>query len=674
MPTNQDKTSKTRELKSIRDQLEKYRKSYYIDNVSLVADSVYDSLNRRLIELEAYLNKQSSSSITNSVEPERANKFAKVEHLRPMLSIKDAFDLDEIKDWLDGLKRFSGYQLSPNSPLSAEVKLDGLAIALRYHKGQFYQAITRGNGQIGEDVTHSVKTIKNLPKMLDLKLFNPLAGLDQTLEIRGEILISKSGFTEYNQLLTEQGLPLLANPRNAASGSIRQLDSKAAADRPLEIIAYDFGNYLGSSHRTNRELLGNLGFGVSDGSELIRDLDQLEEYIHNTTKKRPSFSYQLDGIVIRINDSATYDHLGISGKAPRGIVAYKFPAELVSTKLLDIRLSLGRTGALTPYAVLEPVKVAGTTVSRATLHNPGEIAIKDLRIGDTVIIRKAGDIIPEVIEPIPNLRTGNEKIFKLPKTFKGIAIIDDPSEAVPRIADLDLSEINWLRLQHFVSKSAFDINGLGEKILEQLLDIGLIESPVDIFKLQSESLYNLEGFKDKKVNNLLNAINKSKNISLSRFIYSLGIRTVGEKTSQDIAKRFKDLDHWRNSYQSPDDIESIDGIGKTTTTYLIGWLNDQKNQDMIDQLLKLGVVVQPYQINQNSTLAGKWVLTGTLEHYTRMMAKDLITRNGGSIISTVSGQTDYLLAGDSPGSKYQKALDMGIKILSETEFENLLNS
>ncbi|MCA9349913.1 NAD-dependent DNA ligase LigA, partial [Candidatus Saccharibacteria bacterium] len=425
-------------------------------------------------------------------------------------------------------------------------------------------------------------------------------------------------------------------------------------------------------HHKNRQLLSTLGFKISRGAKIIENIDQLSRYIEDTTADRANFSYQLDGIVIRVDDQKIYQDLGVSGKYPRGILAYKFPAELVSTKLLDIKLSLGRTGALTPYAVLEPVKVAGTTVSRATLHNPNEVASKDLRVGDTVIIRKAGDIIPEVIEPIIALRTGQEKVFKMPNKFKGVEVISDPNEAIPRIANLDLSEINWLRLQHFVSKPAFDIRGLGEKILEQLLELGLIETPADIFKLQPESLYNLENFKAKKANNLIDSINQSKTISLGRFIYSLGIRTIGEKTSQDIAKHFKNLQAWRKSYQSPDQIESIDGIGEATTQYLISWLSNPSNQGLIDQLLSLGVVVKPYQTSQNDQLAGRWVLTGTLEKYSRMMAKDFITRYGGTVTSTVSANTDYLLAGENPGSKYQKALGLGVKILTEAEFDSRL--
>ncbi len=470
-----------------------YRYRYHVLADPSVTDEIYQSLTRELAKIEAaYPDLITPDSPTQRVGGKASAKFKSIPHQRPMLSLNDVFDIAELEAWEQRV-----HKLTQKTKLEyyIELKMDGLAMALQYEKGLFVRAITRGDGKIGEDVTHTVKTIQTVP--LKLRQSDKVsAEVYDFFEIRGEVIIPKKDFDNINLQRAKDGLPLFANPRNAGAGTVRQLDPAVAASRNLKFIAYAVEMDLPglTNHADEHNMARELGFMVEPNDQVVSSVAEIRSYIDKWSGERQKLPYQTDGLVITINDNAEFESLGVAGKAPRGAVAYKYPAETATTILEDIRVSIGRTGAVTPYAVLTPVNVAGSTVRRATLHNEDEVARKDLRIGDTVIIQKAGDIIPEVIEPITKLRTGNEMIWKMPTSIDGVAVVRPVGEAVARLADLQTGEIRWQQLIHFVSKSAFDIDGLGEKILAQLMEEGLVASAVDIFKLTKDDLLCLERF------------------------------------------------------------------------------------------------------------------------------------------------------------------------------------
>jgi len=478
-----------------------------------------------------------------------------------------------------------------------------------------------------------------------------------------------------NKQREAQGLPLFANPRNAGAGTIRQLDPAAAANRGLQFIAYSIEMDLPElvNHSDEHAMARELGFKVFEGDETLQSIQEIEEYIEKWSEKRLKLPIGTDGLVINVNSNADFAKLGVAGKAPRGAAAYKYPAETATTILEDIRVSIGRTGAVTPYAVLKPVVVAGSTVARATLHNEDEIARKDLRIGDTVIIQKAGDIIPEVVQPIVKLRTGKEKAFTMPTEINGVKVVRPKGEAVARLADLTVGEVRWQQLIHLVSKAAFDIDGLGEKILAQLMEEGIIESPVDIFNLKYDDIINLDRFAAVSAKNLIHSINEHKTISLGRFIFALGIRHVGAKTANDIAKRFKKLDNFLKA--SDAELANIEGVGDVVAASVASWLSVDKNIKLVDDMLKAGVVV----IDDESPVGGKlegttWVLTGTLPTLGRDEASAIIESLGGKTSSSVSAKTTYVLAGEEAGSKLAKAEKFGVRVIDEAEFHKILGN
>jgi DNA ligase (NAD+) len=488
-------------------------------------------------------------------------------------------------------------------------------------------------------------------------------------EIRGEVVIPRAEFERINKKRAEEEQPLFMNPRNAGAGTIRQLDPAIAASRRLEFFAYSIEMNLPElvTHQDEHQMARELGFKLEPNDTVCNSLKELEQFINKWESRRSKLPYQTDGIVININNNAEFEKLGVAGKAPRGAIAFKYPAETATTVLEDIRLSIGRTGAVTPYAVLTPVIVAGSKVRRATLHNQDEIARKDLRIGDTVIIRKAGDIIPEVVEPITKLRTGKEKKFTMPNSLNGIRIVRVEGEAVARLSDLSFGEVKWQQLIHFVSKSAFDIDGLGEKILAQLMEEGLIEDATDIFRLKKDDLVGLERFAETSSQNLIDSISEHKKISLGRFIYALGIRHVGAKTANDIALNFGNLESFLNSKTS--DYENIDGIGEVVRESVVEWLGNAKNQQFVKDLVDSGVIVENALKRSKGKFSGTtWVFTGTLESMSRDEAGDKVSKLGANVTNTVSKNTSYVVVGAEPGSKYDKARKLGVKVLDEKEF------
>lgn len=665
-----EKSKAKKRAEELRNVIADYRYRYHVLDDPTVTDEIYDSLTRELRKIEEeYPDLITADSPTQRVGGKALSKFKSIEHLRPMLSLNDIFDFDELKAWEKRMHKLTGKN---NLEYYAELKMDGLAMALQYEDGVFVRAITRGDGKVGEDVTHTVKTIQTVPLRLKQSTKVPKE-VYKFFEIRGEVIIPKKEFEKINKEREKQGMPLFANPRNAGAGTIRQLDPAVAAKRNLQFIAYAIEMDLTglTNHSDEHNMARELGFKLEPNDTVMNNLDELEKFISKWEKEREKLPYQTDGLVITINNNAEFENLGVAGKAPRGAVAYKYPAETATTILEDIRVSIGRTGAVTPYAVLKPVNVAGSTVRRATLHNEDEISRKDLRIGDTVVIQKAGDIIPEVIEPIKRLRTGKEKTWKMPKEIGGIKVVRPEGEAVARLKDLSTGEIRWQQLIHFVSKSAFDIDGLGEKILAQLMEEGLIESAVDIFKLQKDDLIGLERFADTSAQNLIDSIKEHSRVGLGRFIYSLGIRHVGAKTASDIAQHYHNLDNFMKA--KSDDLRSIEGIGEIVAQSLANWLSEKKNHELVRDLVDAGVKVDEEKARATGKFSGTtWVFTGTMSKFTREEAGAKVKALGAEVTNSVSKNTSYVVVGEDPGSKLEKAKKLGLKVLNEAEFSKMI--
>jgi len=665
-----EKSKAKKRAEELRNVIADYRYRYHVLDDPTVTDEIYDSLTRELRKIEEeYSDLITADSPTQRVGGKALSKFKSIEHLRPMLSLNDIFDFDELKAWEKRMHKLTGKN---NLEYYAELKMDGLAMALQYEDGVFVRAITRGDGKVGEDVTHTVKTIQTVPLRLKQSTKVPKE-VYKFFEIRGEVIIPKKEFEKINKEREKQGMPLFANPRNAGAGTIRQLDPAVAAKRNLEFIAYAIEMDLPglANHSDEHNMARELGFKLEPNDTVMNSLNELEKFISKWEKEREKLPYQTDGLVITINNNAEFENLGVAGKAPRGAVAYKYPAETATTVLEDIRVSIGRTGAVTPYAVLKPVNVAGSTVRRATLHNEDEISRKDLRIGDTVVIQKAGDIIPEVIEPIKKLRTGKEKTWKMPKEIGGIKVVRPEGEAVARLKDLSTGEIRWQQLIHFVSKSAFDIDGLGEKILAQLMEEGLIESAVDIFRLQKDDLIGLERFADTSAQNLIDSIKEHSRVGLGRFIYSLGIRHVGAKTASDIAQHYHNLDNFMKA--KSDDLRSIEGIGEVVAQSLASWLNEKKNHELVSDLLHAGVKVEDEKARATGKFSGTtWVFTGTMSKFTREEAGAKVKSLGAEVTNSVSKNTSYVVVGEDPGSKLEKAKNLSVKVLNEAEFSKMI--
>lgn len=582
-----------------------------------------------------------------------------------MLSLQDVFDESELVAWE---KRLHKLLDKTDIEYYGELKMDGLAIRLVYRQGQFVQALTRGDGSIGEDVTHTVATIANIPKQLVRHPKAPTS-VYEDFEIRGEVILPTDEFEALNAERAQVGLALFANPRNAGAGSIRQLDPSVTAQRGLQFVAYGIELDLPElvSHGDEHELARWLGFTVDEHDQILRSVNEILAYRAEWSKKRDSLPFNIDGLVITVNSNADFARLGVVGKAPRGAVAFKYPAETATTILEDIGLSIGRTGAVTPYAILQPVQVAGTVVARATLHNEDEIRRKDLRIGDTVVIQKAGDIIPEVLEPMVSLRTGNEREFVMPDAIDGVAVVRPAGEAVARLADLDYGQVRWQQLIHFVSRSAFNIEGLGEKTLAQLMAVGLINTPVDIFRLKESDLLGLEGFAELSAKKLIASIRMARTIELSRFIFALGIRHVGSKTAHDLAVGFGSLERFLEADQ--DALDAIEGVGTVVADSLQTWLGRTDNRVLIANLQKAGVVIAPLTSVSSGKFSGtSWVFTGTMHAMSREQAEAKIVALGGRASSSVSGKTSYVVVGDQPGSKADKAHQLGVMVLNEAEF------
>lgn len=655
--------------------IDHHRYLYHVEDRQEISEYALDSLKHELFLLESqYPELITPDSPTQRVGGEPLPRFEKVEHETPMISIEDVFDQEELKDWEAYVKKISEKE---ELEYFAELKIDGFAVSLVYKNGIFTTGSTRGNGIIGEDVTQNLKTIESIPlKLNPVKLPKNLTGLSlEEIEVRGEVYMTKSDFEKLNKKRKKKGESLFANPRNIAAGSIRQLDPKLASSRPLRFMAYGLVSSLGqTTHSQEHEMLQNLGFKTDKSARVCKSIEEVIMYWKEVGRKRESLPFLIDGVVVLVNENRIFQELGVAGKGYRGMRAFKFSGSEATTKILDIKLQVGRTGAVTPVAILKPVQVAGVVVSRATLHNEDEIKRLGVKIGDTVIVERAGDVIPSVIKILPELRNGSQKAFHMPKNCPvcGRMLVRPSEEVIWRCSNNKECPAQKREfLYHFVSKKAFDIRGLGPKILDRLAQENLISTPGDIFELQEGDLRILDRFGDKSASNIIQAIEASKTIPLHRFIFSLGIRHVGEETAIDLANNFGSIEKVQAA--SFEEINRIQGIGNTVAQSIHDWFHTKENVSMLGELLNTGIRIINPKAKKSSKLQGKsFVLTGSLSSMTRYEAKNKIRALGGEISESVSKNTDYVVAGESPGSKFEKAKQLGVKILSEEGFLNLL--
>ncbi|MEK9135249.1 MAG: NAD-dependent DNA ligase LigA [Patescibacteria group bacterium] len=640
-----------------------HRYLYHVEDRQEISESALDSLKHELFRLEQQFPEFiTADSPTQRIGGLASKGFKKVEHSAPMLSIEDVFSEKELQDWEDYIKRLA--PSADGSEYFVELKIDGFAINLIYENGIFISGSTRGDGKIGEDVTQNLKTIESIP--LKLEIENLKLKIPEQFIVRGEVYMAKKDFEKFKSSF--------ANPRNLAAGSIRQLDPKLAASRPLKFLAYDIVTDFGQKkHSEEHAILPSLGFKTDPG-RICRNLKEVISFWQEVNKKRETLPFQIDGIVVSINDNSLFKKLGVAGKSPRAIRAFKFSPKQATTKILDIVFQVGRTGAITPVTNLEPVQISGVTVSRATLHNEDEIKRLGVKIGDTVIVGRAGDVIPDVIKILAELRTGKEKEVHFPKNCPvcGTKLMRKENEVIWRCLNKNCGARKREFLQYFVSKKAFDIEGLGPKIIDQFQDAGLISLASDLFKLKKEDLLSLDRFAEKKAQNIIEAVEKSKTITLPHFIFSLGIIHVGEETAVDLADYFGDIH--KLSRVNMGELEKIPNVGPKVAESIYNWFQLTQNKKLVDDLIKSGVSIKNLKPKTlNLKLEGKtFVLTGSLETMGREVAKEKIQNLGGKVVNSVSQKTSFVVAGKDSGSKLAKAQKLGVKILSEPDFLKIL--
>ena len=645
-----------------------HNEKYYNQDSPEIEDFEYDNLMKELIKLEEENPElKRNDSPSNRVGGKPLDKFEQVVHKIPMLSLSNAYSWEDLKDFDSRVREAVGSDVE----YVVEFKIDGLSVGLNYNNGIFESGATRGNGIVGENITKNLMTIKNIPLNIDEK---------GELTVRGEVYISKKDFEEINKIQEEQDQPLYANPRNLAAGSLRQLDSKLTAKRPLDIFIFnleDINSKQFKTHSESLEYLKQLGFHVSPEFKVFKTMDEIIEYIKYWTEHREDLGFGIDGMVIKVNNLAQREQMGYTAKSPRWAIAYKFPAERKETKLLDIVVEVGRTGTITPTAVLEPIRLAGTTVSRATLHNEDYINEKDIKINDTVLVQKAGDIIPQVVEVIKEKRTGEEIEFKMPEECPvcGEPTVRLEGEAAVKCINISCPAQIRRGIIHFASREAMDIDGLGESIITLLLKQDLIKDISDLYYLKKEQISVLERMGDKSATNLINAINKSKENDLWRFINGLGIKLIGTKAAKILASEFKDLDKLMSATEQ--ELINLEEFGQTMADSVVEFFKEEKNISVIDKLKAAGVNTKLIE-SGNEDIPKifekmKIVLTGTLPTLKRNDAKEMIEKRGGKATSSVSKSTSFVLAGEEAGSKLTKANDLGIKVIDEEKFLQLID-
>lgn len=645
-----------------------HNEKYYNQDSPEIEDFEYDNLMKELIKLEEENPElKRNDSPSNRVGGKPLDKFEQVVHKIPMLSLSNAYSWEDLKDFDSRVREAVGSDVE----YVVEFKIDGLSVGLNYNNGIFESGATRGNGIVGENITKNLMTIKNIPLNIDEK---------GELTVRGEVYISKKDFEEINKIQEEQDQPLYANPRNLAAGSLRQLDSKLTAKRPLDIFIFnleDINSKQFKTHSESLEYLKQLGFHVSPEFKVFKTMDEIIEYIKYWTEHREDLGFGIDGMVIKVNNLAQREQMGYTAKSPRWAIAYKFPAERKETKLLDIVVEVGRTGTITPTAVLEPIRLAGTTVSRATLHNEDYINEKDIKINDTVLVQKSGDIIPQVVEVIKEKRTGEEIEFKMPEECPvcGEPTVRLEGEAAVKCINISCPAQIRRGIIHFASREAMDIDGLGESIITLLLKQDLIKDISDLYYLKKEQISVLERMGDKSATNLINAINKSKENDLWRFINGLGIKLIGTKAAKILASEFKDLDKLMNATEQ--ELINLEEFGQTMADSVVEFFKEEKNISVIEKLKEAGVNTKLIESDDEDIPKifekMKIVLTGTLPTLKRNDAKEMIEKRGGKATSSVSKSTSFVLAGEEAGSKLTKANDLGIKVIDEEKFLQLID-
>jgi DNA ligase (NAD+) len=654
-------------IAELRAQLHEHNYRYYVLNDPIITDTEYDRLYRELVELEdAHPELITPDSPTQRVGEEPSGDLPKVQHIAPILSLGNAADIESVQAWRERIGRL----LTPDTELDyvVEPKFDGLTVVLTYENGVLVQGATRGNGEVGDDVTANIRTVRSVPLRIPLREDGPQP--PPRLVVRGEVLFLKKDFAALNERMAEEELPRYVNARNTASGTLKQKDPRITAERPLTAFLYSIVAAEGDIPPTQWDTLNylrGLGFPISDEVRRFDEFEDMLDYLAAFVGRRDSLPYEIDGLVVKVNSNAIFNELGVVGKDPRGAVAFKFPSEEATTQLLGVEANVGRTGVLTPTAILEPVFISGVTVKQASLHNYDLIAEKDIRLNDRIIVKRSGDVIPYVVGPVMAARTGDEKPILPPERCPvcDSPVARDEDEVAYYCTNLTCPERIARNIEYFVSRSAMDIVGLGERGVRLLLEQGLIEDEADLFSLQAEDLIDLEGFAEKKVQNLLESIEAAKDRPLARLVGALGIRGVGHVNAALLVNHFHTLDALAAASQ--EELENIDGLGPHTAQAITEWFANERNQELIEKFRSAGLRFEEKKEEPASdTLAGlTFVLTGTLPNLSRDEAKAIIEKHGGKVTGSVSKKTSYVVVGESPGSKLTKAEKLEIPILDE---------
>jgi DNA ligase (NAD+) len=682
-----DRNAAKERIEKLRKEIDRYRYQYHVLDRLEISEQALDALKHELYKLEQeHPDLITPDSPTQRVAGKAAAGFRKVKHAARMLSLEDAFSFEEMQEWEERLQK-----IRPRADFDyyADPKMDGLAVAIAYRDGLMEVGATRGDGRVGEDVTRNLRTIEAIPLRLrhpseaEVRHFlarhkgacdahkaqKALESHHGRLEIRGEVYMTKKRLAELNRALKKRGEPELANPRNAAAGSVRQLDPKVAEERGLSFMTYAFiGDHGLKTVEQRYEAARLLGFPVNPGGRRCSSLAEVKRVFESLGRKREKLDYWIDGVVVSVNDTDLSESLGVVGKTPRGMIAWKFPAEQGTTVVRDVRVSVGRTGALTPVAVMDPVRLAGTTVTHASLHNEDEIKRLGLKIGDTVIVEKAGDVIPKVIKVLLKLRTGKEKSFHMPKECPicGSRVERKRGEVATVCTNKKCFAQELARLLHFVSRQALDIRGLGDKIAEQLIQNGIVREEADIFKIRPDDLLELEGFAGVSSRKLVDEIQAHRRVPLARFINALGIRHVGEETAADLASHFGNFSAFRKA--SKEDLSEVEGVGEVVADSIVSFFQDERESARLDRLLREVEVAREAKKRKGKLSGTSWVFTGGLESMSREEAKEKVRSLGADASETVSKKTTYVVVGEDPGSKYDKAKKLGVRILNEKEF------
>lgn len=658
----------------LREEINHHNYLYYVLDQPEISDAEYDRLMRELQEIEErYPSLITADSPTRRVGAPPQEAFGTHAHRQPMLSLANVFGEDELRSFDARIKRMLGLY-NGDVEYVAELKIDGLAVSLTYVDGIFTVGATRGDGYRGEDITENLRTIRSIP--LKIAASESSVGVPRFAEIRGEVFLLHEEFRRINEERAERGEPTFANPRNAAAGSVRQLDPKVTASRKLDIFCYGIGEVVGVSWETHWEVLSTLKewrFKVNPNIRLCQNIEDVVDFCREWDKGRDSLGYDIDGVVVKVNSLALQDKLGYVARSPRWAVAFKYQPRQATTVVRDIAVQVGRTGALTPVAVMDPVQIGGVTVSRATLHNEDEIRRKDVRIGDTVVIQRAGEVIPEVVEVVKEKRTGREKEFVMPSKCPvcGGDVEKPEGEAVARCINIACPAQVRERIVHFAKREAMNIEGLGPSLVDKLVEAGIVSDPGDLYSIKQEQLKKLDRMAEKSASNIIKAIERSKDCTLERLIYALGIRHVGERTAQVLAEQFGSLERLENA--SEDELADVPDIGPVVAESIYRFFREEHNKRVIEKLRRAGIRCEhKAQEKQESELTGRtFVFTGALETLTRDEAERIVAAHGGRASSSVSRNTDFVVVGENPGSKFDKANELGVKVITEQEFRRM---